>query len=157
MSASSDAPSLPQPPSEPTATAATSASPTLHPQQLSVPLPLSPHTTLHVQITPLQTSTMVFLTTTDPSSTSSLSALGSFVYSMPNRLQPSEPLSTPLYAVPGSIDFATRVAKILARRTGLPAYVGCSAVFGGSVIEEEMAAVRLAVEGVMGVLGEGKR
>ncbi|KAL9063377.1 MAG: hypothetical protein Q9161_009502, partial [Pseudevernia consocians] len=73
------------------------------------------------------------------------------------RLNPSEPLSTSLYAVPGSIDFATRVAKILARRTGLPTYVGCSAVFGSSVIEEEMAAVRAAVEGAMGVLREAKR
>lgn len=35
--------------------------------------------------------------------------------------------------------------------------MGCSAVFGSSVIEEEMAAVKAAVEGVMGVLGEGKR
>ena len=30
-------------------------------------------------------------------------------------------------------------------------------MFGGSVIEEEMAAVRAAVEGVMGLLDEGKR
>ena len=30
-------------------------------------------------------------------------------------------------------------------------------MFGSSVIEEEMAAVRIAVEGVMGVLDEGKR
>lgn len=35
--------------------------------------------------------------------------------------------------------------------------MGCSAVFGSSVIEEEMAAVRAAVEGVVGVVGEGKR
>ena len=35
--------------------------------------------------------------------------------------------------------------------------MGCSAVFGNSVIEEEMAAVKAAVEGVMTVLGEGKR
>ncbi|KAM0798819.1 hypothetical protein BDR22DRAFT_791515, partial [Usnea florida] len=105
--------------------------------------------TLHIQITSLEKSTMVFLTTTDPASSSSLSALGSFVYSMPNRLKPSETLSTPLYAAPGSIDFATRVAKILARRTGKPAYVGCSAVFGNSVVEEEMAALKTAIEAIM--------
>lgn len=68
------------------------------------------------------------------------------------RFKPTEPLSTPLYTIPGSIDFATRVAKILARRTQKPAYVGCSAAFGGGGIEEEMAGVRKAVEGVMGVL-----
>ena len=30
-------------------------------------------------------------------------------------------------------------------------------MFGSSAVEEEMAAVRAAVEGLMGVLGEGKR
>ena len=35
--------------------------------------------------------------------------------------------------------------------------MSCSAVFGSSDIEEEMAAVRAAVESVMGVLDEGKR
>ena len=123
----------------------------------------------------LTTSTLVFITTTDPSTTSSLSALGSFVYSIPNvkqfppkpphftatnlrlqRFQPIEALSTPLYVVSGSIDFATRVAKILARRTGKPAYVGSSAVFGNYGIEEEMAGVTAVVEGVMGILDEGK-
>ena len=58
--------------------------PNLHPKQLSVSLPLTPHTTMHMQVMALQTSSMVFLTTTDPSNSSSLSALGSFVYSMPN-------------------------------------------------------------------------
>ena len=40
------------------------------------------------------------------------------------------------------------------RRTGTPGYVGCSAVFGGIGIEEEMAGVKAAVEGVIGVLKE---
>ena len=85
MPASLDAVSPEQSPPESTAAAsASSPSPTLHLQQLSVPLPLSPHTTLHIQITSLEKSTMVFLTTTDPASSSSLSALGSFVYSIPN-------------------------------------------------------------------------
>lgn len=72
-------------------------------------------------------------------------------------MQPTEPLSTALYALPGSIDLATRVAKILARRTGKPAYVGCSAVFGSHGIEEEIAGVRAAVEGIMKTLDEGKQ
>ena len=59
-----------------------------------------------------------------------------------------------MYEVPGSIEFATRVAKILVRRTGIPVYVGCSAVIGGMGIEEEMAGVKAAVEGVVGVLKE---
>ena len=40
------------------------------------------------------------------------------------------------------------------RRTGIPIYVGCSAVFGGMGVEEEMAGVKGTVEGVIGVLKE---
>ena len=63
-----------------------STSPTLHLVQLAVPFPFSPHVTLHLQITRLETSTLIFLTSTDPSTSSSLSPLGSFVYAMPNVL-----------------------------------------------------------------------
>lgn len=73
------------------------------------------------------------------------------------RFQPSEPLSTALYTLPSSIDFATRVAKILAKRTKLPTYVGCSVAFGGATVEEELEGVKLAVEGVMGVFLEEKQ
>jgi len=48
----------------------------------------------------------------------------------------------------------TQIAKILARRSGKPAYVGCSAVFGNNGIEEEIAGVRAAVEGIMKTLDE---
>lgn len=57
---------------------------TTAPKQLSIPLPLSAHTTLHIQTTCLETSSLTFLTTTDPSTAGSLSSLGSFVYAMPN-------------------------------------------------------------------------
>ncbi|KAL8756976.1 MAG: hypothetical protein Q9199_002566 [Rusavskia elegans] len=127
----------------------TSPSPTLHPKQLAIPLPLTPHTTLHMQITTLDTSNLIFLTSTDPSSSGSQSALGSFVYAMPNRLRPSDPLCTALYSQTGSIEFANRVAKILARRTEKPTYVGCSVVFGNPTVEEEMAGVRAVVDEVV--------
>ncbi|KAI4123793.1 MAG: hypothetical protein LQ338_005097 [Usnochroma carphineum] len=135
----------------------TPPSPTLHPTHLAIPLPFSPHTTLHLQITRLETSNLIFLTSTDPSTSGSLSSLGSFVYAMPNRYQPSDPLCTPLYSLPGSIDFATRVAKILARRTGKPVYVGCSIVLGNPTVEEEVAYVRAAVGEAMKVLGDGEK
>ncbi|KAL8770984.1 MAG: hypothetical protein Q9209_003403 [Squamulea sp. 1 TL-2023] len=135
----------------------TSPSPTLHPKQVAIPLPLTPHTTLHLQITALETSNLIFLTSTDPSSSGSLSALGSFVYAMPNRLQPSDPLCTVLYSQTGSIEFANRVAKILARRTGKPNYVGCSVVFGNPSVEEEMAGVRAVVEEVLKIVAGGKK
>lgn len=50
-----------------------------------------------------------------------------------------------------------RVAKILAKKTELPAYVGCSVAFQGATVEEELEGVRLAVEGVMGVFLEEKK
>ncbi|MCJ1475423.1 hypothetical protein MMC13_004085 [Lambiella insularis] len=124
--------------------------PTSHPAQyISLRLSLSPHTTLHIHLTPLPTSTLLFLTTTDHATSASTSALGSFVYAMPNRLTPSAPLSTVLVPVPGTIDFATRVAKILARKTGKPTYVGCSVAFGGASVEEELQGVRAVVEAVV--------
>lgn len=55
------------------------------------------------------------------------------------------------------MDFATRVAKIVARKTGLPAYVGWSGGLGvGQSVEEEAEVVRVAVGGVMGAVGERK-
>lgn len=144
-----------EPPQQPSPEA--SPSPILHPKQLAIPLPLTPHTTLHMQITTLDTSNLIFLTSTDPSSSASLSALGSFVYAMPNRLQPSDPLCTALCSQNGSIEFANRVAKILARRTEKPTYVGSSVVFGNPTVEEEMARVRAVVDEVLKIVhGERK-
>ncbi|SLM38264.1 hypothetical protein LPUS_08420 [Lasallia pustulata] len=132
----------------------TSIEPSLHPKQMSFPLPLTPHTTLHVQATRLSTSSLIFLTTTDPSHSPATSSLGSFIYAMPNRVRPSEVLSTALYAIPGSVDFATRVAKIVARRTGKPVYVGCSAAFPNATVEEEMDGLKVAIEGITEALGD---
>lgn len=53
-------------------------------KQISLPLRLSPHITLHLQTTRLETSTRSFLTITNPSASGSLSCLGSFVYAMPS-------------------------------------------------------------------------
>ena len=68
------------------------------------------------------------------------------------RLNPSDPLSTALCPVPSSIDFATRVANILARKTGKPTYVGCSATFGGATVEEEVEGVKAAIAAIMSEL-----
>lgn len=69
------------------------------------------------------------------------------------RYNPSAPLSTPLYTLPSSLDFADRLAKTLARRANLPVQVGSSVNFssagnGGSV-EEEMEAFRQLVAVVL--------
>ncbi|MCJ1439189.1 hypothetical protein MMC27_008580 [Xylographa pallens] len=121
-------------------------------KHIALSLPRSPHTTLHIRLTRLETSTLVFLTTTDYATSASSSALGSFVYAMPNRLNSSDPLSTALFPVPSSIDFATRVAKILARKTGKPTYVGCSATFGGATVEEEVEGVKAAIAAILSEL-----
>ncbi|MCJ1440186.1 MAG: hypothetical protein MMC23_000669 [Stictis urceolatum] len=116
------------------------------PKDISLPLPLTPHTTLHIKLSLLEKNTVVFLTSTDYSTSGTSSPLGSFVYAMPNRLDQSNSFCTALITVPSSIEFATRVGKILARRTGKPTYVGCSVGLGGASVEEE-------VEGIKAVVG----
>ena len=122
---------------------------------LTIPLGLSPHTSLQACIEPLAHVCMIFLTTTTPAS-SSPAALGSFVYAIPNRLKPAEPLCTALYAQPSTVDFATRVAKVVARKLKKPIYVGWSGELGavGAQVEEEMEGLRKAIETILGVLQE---
>lgn len=65
-------------------------------------------------------------------------------------------MSTALYTQPYTIDFATRLAKLLARKTGKPCYVGWSGGFTemarGGDVEEEMGALRNIGEVVVGLL-----
>ncbi|KAL0259698.1 hypothetical protein SLS55_005437 [Diplodia seriata] len=73
---------------------------------------------------------------------------------MPNRTKPTaQPLSTALYPQTPTLDLATRLAKILARRTGRPTYVGNSTSFssagGGGNVEEEMEGLARVVEVVV--------
>lgn len=97
--------------------------------------------------------------------------MGSFVYAMPDvrdlceaigwlftdflsqRYNPRQPLSTALYTVPSSLDFATSMAKALARKTKLPCYVGSSinlaGAAGGGTVEEEMEAFHAVVNVVI--------
>ena len=122
------------------------------PIHLTLPLPLSPHTSLRALIHPLQTP-LIFLTTTTPTS-SPPSALGTFVYALPNRLKPSEPLCTVLYGSASGVDFASRVAKVLTKRLGKPVYVGWSGELGGvgGQMDEEMEGLRRAIEALVDVL-----
>lgn len=118
--------------------------------QLSFPLPLAPQTRVHIHLTIYTTSLLLFLTTSSPESNPT-APLGSFVYAMPNRSGSSTlPASTALYPQSGTVDFATRLAQTLARKTNKPSYIGCSINLsglgmGGSV-EEEMAGLRKIVD-----------
>lgn len=126
--------------------------PSVKPMEISLPLPRVPHTTLHIHLTFLATSTMVFLATTTPGDgAGTLKPMGSFVYAMPDRTNPRSTISTVLYSTPMTVDYATRTAKILARRMGVPVYVGCSidTMATGTTAEEEMEGVAKIVEVIM--------
>jgi hypothetical protein len=63
--------------------------PSLEPLEISLPLPKSPHTTLHIHLTFLATSVMVFICTTVPGDSGAgeggaLNSMGSFIYAMPD-------------------------------------------------------------------------
>ena len=68
-------------------------------------------------------------------------------------MNPGQTLSTPLYTYESSVEFTTRLAKLLARKTGNPIYVGNSISFAsagmGGTVEEEMEGFKKVVEVVM--------
>ncbi|KIW18325.1 hypothetical protein PV08_02613 [Exophiala spinifera] len=124
--------------------------PSFEPIEISFPLPKHPHLNFHAHMSPLGTCVMVHLTTTDlDRSQTSLPPLGSFVYAMPNLRSDGDIISTPLATSGSSIDYATRMAKVLARRMRQPVYVGCSMNFAGTTTEEEMEGFTVAVSEIM--------
>jgi Proteasome assembly chaperone 4 len=62
---------------------------------------------------------------------------------------PRATLLTTLHSVPGNIDYATRIARVLVRRMNMPVYVGCSIDTMGSTIEEETEGFAKIVEAIM--------
>lgn len=128
------------------------------PLELAFTLPSNPHTQIHLQLTVHATTLLLFVTTTTPENTSQPTPLGSFVYALPDRYNPSQPLSTPVYSITPTLDFTQRLAKLLARKTGRACYVGNSATFRDSVqggtVEEEMEAFGAVVKIVMGEIGK---
>ncbi|THC90015.1 hypothetical protein EYZ11_010529 [Aspergillus tanneri] len=124
-----------------------------HPQEISFPLPKALHTTAHIHLTILDTCATVFLATSTPGdSGGTLKPMGSFVYAMPDtqRTNSRSAISTTLYNSP-SVEYTTRVAKILARRMGIPVYVGCSLdpTALGLTVEEEMEGLAKIVDVIM--------
>ncbi|OJJ63875.1 hypothetical protein ASPSYDRAFT_83917 [Aspergillus sydowii CBS 593.65] len=127
--------------------------------ELSFPLPKALHTTAHVHLTVLDTCAMVFLATSTPGDSSgTVKPMGSFIYAMPDRLSPRSTISTTLYTSPSTEEYATRIAKILARRMGVPVYVGCSIdpVALGLLPEEEIEGLTGIVDKVMARWDERK-
>jgi hypothetical protein len=70
------------------------------------------------------------------------------------RLNNGQTISTPLFTQESTLEFTTRIAKLLARKTGKPVYVGNSISFAsagmGGTVEEEMEGFKKVVEVVMG-------
>ncbi|KIN06149.1 hypothetical protein OIDMADRAFT_38502 [Oidiodendron maius Zn] len=123
------------------------------PIELSFPLPKAPDTRVHLRLTIQTTSILLFLTTTLNGDIASVPPLGSFVYALPDRMNTGQTLSTPLYTYETSLDFATRLAKLLARKTERPVYVGNSISFEsagiGGTVHEEMEGFKRVVAVVM--------
>ena len=98
-------------------------------------------------------SQLSFLPSSQRSSSPSIHLRSSrLIFLSRQRLQPSDPLCTSLCAVTGTIDFATRAAKIVARKTGKPTYLGCSIGLGFPTVEEEMGALKTAVDAIVGMV-----
>ncbi|EAU39477.1 predicted protein [Aspergillus terreus NIH2624] len=126
--------------------------PRLQPQEISFPLPKALHTTAHIHLTLLDTCATVFLATSTPGdSAGSVRPMGSFIYAMPDRTNSRAAISTTLYTSPGTEEYTARIAKILARRTKVPVYVGCSIdpTAIGLMPEEEMEGLTKIVNVVM--------
>jgi hypothetical protein len=68
-------------------------------------------------------------------------------------MNPGQTISTPIYTYESSVEFTTRLAKLLARKTRKPVYVGNSISFAsagmGGTVEEEMEGFKKVVEVVM--------
>jgi hypothetical protein len=130
------------------------------PVEVSVPLPKAPRTDINLRLHDNGPNITLFLTTSTPDAASSI-PLGSLVYAMPNRTTPSQPLSTPLFTHSATLDFTTRLSKVLARRTGKPIYVSSSMSFAnagmGGTVEEEMEGFKLVVQVVMDLLNKQKQ
>ncbi|KAB5563035.1 hypothetical protein GE09DRAFT_768310 [Coniochaeta sp. 2T2.1] len=118
--------------------------------QLSVPLPHSIDSRVYLHLTARSKYIMLFVTTASAEEVGTATPLGSFVYALPDRFNPSQPLSTALFTVEPTVEFTTRLAKLVVRKTGLPAYVGNSLSLAstglGGTVEEEMDAFKRVVE-----------
>lgn len=117
--------------------------------QLALPLASNHQITVHVHLTFSKTNTLILLTTTTTGDSGALTAMGSFVYAMPNRLNPQNIPSTTFYSSEDTIDHASRIAKILAQRMNVPVYVGCSMKLSGLMVEEQLGSLRELAEVIM--------
>ncbi|KJZ75618.1 hypothetical protein HIM_05081 [Hirsutella minnesotensis 3608] len=128
--------------------------------QLSIPLPHSLDTRIYLRLSTQAKAVLLCLTTASQDDVATPRAMGSFVYALPNRFDAQQPLATTLFPHEPTLEFTTRLAKLIARRTQLPAYVTNSISFAdagmGGDVEEEMEAFRNIVQVVVDRLGASR-
>ncbi|KAK0727406.1 hypothetical protein B0T26DRAFT_134314 [Lasiosphaeria miniovina] len=100
--------------------------------QLSIPLPRSLDTRIYISLTIKAKAITLFLTTASADEAGTPTPLGSFVFALPDKYNPTQPLSTPLCTVEPTLELTTRLAKIVAKKTQLPTYVGNSISFANA-------------------------
>ncbi|KAH7309475.1 hypothetical protein B0I35DRAFT_81856 [Stachybotrys elegans] len=118
--------------------------------QFSIPLPRSLDTRIYLRLSTHAKAIMLSLTTATQDDAGTARPMGSFVYALPDRFNAQQPLATTLFSMESTVEFTTRLARLLARKTQLPVYVSNSmslesAGMGGTV-EEEMEAFKSIVE-----------
>jgi len=124
--------------------------PSFKPVDISFPLPKLAHLNCHAHLSFMGNCNIIHLTTTDVGEgEGGLPSFGSFVYAMPDMRNDRNVISTALSTSGSSIDYATRMAKILARKMKQPVYVGCSINFAGTTAEEEMEGFTGVVKQIM--------
>ncbi|KAI1266708.1 hypothetical protein F5Y18DRAFT_416477 [Xylariaceae sp. FL1019] len=114
--------------------------------QLSFPLPYGMETKIHMRLKVQPKAILLFLTTVAAEDSGKPAPMGSFVYSLPDKYNAGQPLATTIYSAEATLEFTTRLAKILAKKTQMPVYVGSSISFAntglGGTMEEEMEAFK---------------
>ncbi|KAI0119931.1 hypothetical protein GGR51DRAFT_553965 [Nemania sp. FL0031] len=117
--------------------------------QVSFPLPRSMDTKIHMRLATQAKAILLFVTTVAAEDSDKPAPMGSFVYALPDKYNPTQPLSTTIYSAEATLEFTTRLARIISRKTNMPVYVGnsislASTGLGGSM-EEEMEAFKQVV------------
>jgi hypothetical protein len=137
------------------------------PREFSFPLPNAPQTKVFLSVTAYDHAVVVFLSAAADGATPP-SNMGSFIYALPNASPPpishltnplqqrdpaAMPLSAPLFEELETMDFATRLAKAVAKRAERPAYVtsaiSLTNVGGKHDAADDVAAFRTVIDAIM--------
>ncbi|KAM0453260.1 hypothetical protein ACHAPV_009054 [Trichoderma viride] len=123
--------------------------------QVSIPLPRSLDTRIFIRLATQAKALVLSLTTASQEELGAPRPMGSFVYALPDgqRFNPQQAIATTLFSAESSLEFTTRVAKLVARKTQLPVYVTNSISLEstgmGGTVEEEMEAFKGVAEAII--------